>query len=168
MAISSARAEGRARARPLGVPGNGTTAARVGARLRERGGTPRASPRSIGLLRRNSELGQLERPEEDDLVLELDAVALARPAPGLRHQGDRVLGARAVGVLDEVRVPGRDLGPADAVAAEAARLEHPPRAQLVIWVLEHAPERALVRRLRRLAPRLEIGHDRLDLGRITR
>ena len=44
-----------------------------------------------------------------------------------------------------------------------AGLEHPPRAELVLRVLEHAPERALVGRLRGLAQRLQPGDVRLDL-----
>src|SRR5437870_11952982 len=34
----------------------------------------------------------------------------------------------------------------------------------MLWVLEDAAVRALVRRLRRLSLRLQAGHDRLDLG----
>src|SRR5581483_6122681 len=50
----------------------------------------------------------------------------------------------------------------------AAVLEHPPRAELVIRVLEDAPERALVRRLRRLPLREQIGHRPFDLLRWSR
>ena len=52
---------------------------------------------------------------------------------------------------------------ADRVALQPARLEHPARAELVLRVLEDAAERALVRRLRRLAPRDQLGDRRLDL-----
>src|SRR5205085_1771919 len=72
-------------------------------------------------------------------------------------------GARSVGILDEVRVPRRDLCAADSVALQAARLEHQPGRQLVVGVLEDASESPLVRRLRGLAPRLELGDLRLDL-----
>src|SRR5262249_38311513 len=51
---------------------------------------------------------QLQRAEELDLVLELDAVGLEHPAARLRHDGEAVGRRRRVGVLDEVRVPRRD------------------------------------------------------------
>src|SRR5439155_5736252 len=62
-----------------------------------------------------------------------------------------------------VRVPQRDLRAPDLVAPEAARLEYPARAELVLGVLEDAAEGALVRRLGCLAQRLQLGHLRLDL-----
>ena len=69
-----------------------------------------------------------------------------------------------VGVLDEVRVPRRDLGAADPVALQAAGLEHPAGRELVVRVLEDAAESALVRRLGGLPLRLQVGDDRLDLA----
>ena len=45
----------------------------------------------------------------------------------------------------------------------AALLEHPPGGQLVLGILEDAPERPLVRGLGVLAPRLHLGDRRLDL-----
>src|SRR5881394_4440104 len=51
------------------------------------------------------------------------------------------------------------------MAPEPARLEHPTGGQLVVRILEHAAVRALVRRLGRLAPRLQIGDEHLDLFR---
>src|SRR5436305_1252146 len=130
--------------------GNGRTAAR---------GRPRRAPTSMaeGSPRHERLLPQLERPEELDLVLEHDAVLLARPPAGLCHQRDRVRGPGAVRVLDEVRVPRRDLGAPDPVALEAARLEHAAGAELVVGVLEDASERPPVRRLRRLSLGLQLG-----------
>src|SRR5947207_13078756 len=94
---------------------------------------------------------QLEPAEEYHLVLELDAVLLPGAAARLCHQCDRVLRPGPVGVLDEVGMARRDLRPADSVALQAARLEEAPRRQLVLWILEDAAVRALVRRLRRLS-----------------
>jgi hypothetical protein len=48
---------------------------------------------------------QFERPQELNFVLELDPVGHVCSAPSLCHQGDRIHGPGAVGVLDEVRVP---------------------------------------------------------------
>src|SRR2546430_850775 len=64
------------------------------------------SPRREPLLQRR----QLQRAQELDLVLELDAELVPGPSTGLRHQGDGVARARTVDVLDEVGVPRRDLG----------------------------------------------------------
>src|SRR4051794_19967823 len=100
--------------------------------------------------------GELELSEEDDLVLKLDAIRLPRPTAGLRHQRECVLRAGIPGVLDEVRVPWRDLRAADAVTLQAARLEHPAGAQLVLRVLEHASVRLLVRGLGGLALGLQL------------
>ena len=61
--------------------------------------------------------------EHDDLLLELDAELLARPAPRLGDQGEAVGRRRAAGVLDEVRVTRRDDRAADAVALQPAELE---------------------------------------------
>ena len=58
---------------------------------------------------------------------------------------------------------GEICAPPIAMALETARLEHPPRAQLVLRVLEDAPEGAPVRRLRRLAPCVQLAHLGLDL-----
>ncbi len=51
---------------------------------------------------------------------------------------------------------------------EAAELEHPPRSELARRILEHAPERPPVGRLRVLPARDEICHGCLDFGRRTR
>src|SRR5207244_8959087 len=51
----------------------------------------------------------------------------------------------------------------DPVALETAGLEHPAGGQLVLRVLEDAPEGALVRRLGRLPLRLQLGDVRFDL-----
>ena len=96
-------------------------------------------------------------------MLELDSELLLRPAPRLGHQRHGVRGAGTVRVLDEVRMAGRDLGTPDPVALEATRLEHPAGRQLVLGVLEHAPERALVRGLSCLAERLQLRDRGLDL-----
>src|SRR5256885_2837834 len=85
------------------------------------------------------------RSQELDLVLELDAVLLAGASAGFCHQRNRVGGAGSVGVLDEVRVARRDLGAADPVPLQPARLEHPSYAELVVGVLEHTAEGPLVR-----------------------
>src|SRR5581483_7276764 len=89
-------------ARP-GPDWSGITAARARAACwGRRWATALDSPRRGRLLR------QLERPEEHDLVLEVDAELLPRSTPRLGHQRDGVGGPGAVGVLDEVRVPRRD------------------------------------------------------------
>src|SRR5438132_4366282 len=106
---------------------------------------------------------QLDVAEEDDLVLELDAVLLPGPAPRFCHQRERIVRPCAVGVLDEVRVTRGDLRAADPMALQAAGLEHASGRELVVRILEDAAERALVRRLRRLALPLQVGDDRLDL-----
>src|SRR4029079_7785326 len=72
-------------------------------------------------------------------------------------------GARAVGVLDEVRVPRRDLRTADAVALQPACFEHLPRAELVLPVLEDAAAGAPDRRLRGPVERLQPRDVGLDL-----
>src|SRR5215210_1264627 len=105
-------------------------------RLTRRVATAASSPRRPRLLPRH-----LDFAEELDLVDELDAELLTRATARLAHQRERVGRSRAVGVLDEVRVARRDLGAPDPVAAEAARLEHPPGGKLVFRVLEHAAER---------------------------
>src|SRR4051794_10199972 len=130
--------------------------------------TRSGSPPGGRLLRSAPKRRGAEAAEELDLVPKLDAVFLVRAAAGLDHQRDRVRAACPVGVLDEVRVLRRDLRAADAVTLQAAGLEHPPRAQLVVRILEDAAERALVRRLRCLAPRVEIRDLRLDLLRRAR
>src|SRR5215831_14596247 len=122
--------------------------------------TPGTSPRPERVL---LQVGQFELPEEDDLVLEVDAVLLPGAAARLGHEGECVRRARAVGVLDEVRMPRRDLRAADAVALEPARLEHPAGAQLVLRVFEDAAVCPLVRGLRCLALRLEVRDECLDL-----
>src|SRR5689334_20466794 len=131
---------------------------------RARAGMPRfSSPVRTFLQRR-----QLEFAQQLDLVLEADAVLLVRTTPRLGHQGDRVRGRGTVGVLDEVRVLRGDLGTADAMALETARFEHPARAQLMLGVLENAPEGPPVRRLRILAAGVQLPHLGLDLLRRPR
>ena len=108
-------------------------------------------------------LRQLDRAEERDLVLQVDTVLHAGAAARLRHERDRVGRPSAAGVLDEVRVPRRDLRPADPVAPETAGFEHSAGGELVIRILEDASEGPLVRRLGCLPPRLHVGDRRLDL-----
>jgi hypothetical protein len=60
-------------------------------------------------------------------------------------------------------VSRRDLRAPDPVSFQPTGLEHPPRAQLVLGVLEYAAEGAHVRGLRRLAQRLQPSDIRLDL-----
>ena len=63
---------------------------------------------------------------------------------------------------------GEISAPPIAVPLEPALLDQPPRARLAVRVLEDAAERALVRRLRRLALREQLGCVRLDrLGRLA-
>ena len=109
--------------------------------------------------------GSSSGAEEANLVLEHDAEPLVDAPPRLGHQRDRVRRGGAAGVLDEVRVPRRDHRAADPVPLEPALLDHPPGAELRRRVLEDAAERALVRRLRRLALREQLGDLRLDLVR---
>src|SRR5258708_7357638 len=119
------------------------------------------SLRSVALLRRR----QVDLAEQLALVVKLDAVLLVRPPARLGHECKRVLGARPARVLDEVRVLRRDLRTTDPETAQAAGVEHPPRAQLVVRVLEDAAEGPLVRRLRRLALGIQLAHPSLDLLR---
>src|SRR4029079_6077239 len=114
------------------------------------------------------QLGQLELAEELDLVLEPDAELLERAAARLGHESERVCSGGPIGVLDEVRVLRRDLGSAAAMALEAPRLEHPPRAPLVLGILEDTAEGAPVRRLRILPARVQLAHLGLDLLRRPR
>src|SRR5439155_9678329 len=107
---------------------------------------------------------QLELAEELDLMPQLDAVLLPGAPPRLRHQRNRIRRLRSVGVLDEVRVLGRDLCPADPMTLEAAGLEHATRRELVLGILEDAAECPPVRRLRRLAPGVQVANLLLDLG----
>src|SRR5918911_2726745 len=151
-------------ARPVGT--RSARRARSGAPSRRRCGngataTPTTSPLRRGLLQRR----QRDRPEELDLVLKLDAELLQRAPPGLLHQRQRVGRAGTARVLDEVRVAWRDLGASDAVALQAAGLQHPACGELVVRVLEDAPEGALARRLGRLALRLHPGDRRANLVR---
>src|SRR5438445_561808 len=135
----------------------------AGAISRSRVSTDRALAstfRTSPLPRKLLQLGQAQVAKELDLMLEHHAKLLVGAPPRLCHERECVGRRRATGVLDEVRVLRRNLRAADRVTAEAARVEHPPRAQLVIRVLEDAPERALVRRLRVLAPFVELA----DLG----
>src|SRR4051794_20420493 len=127
--------------------------------------TTRTSPPSPTLLPHGRQLGQLEQLH---LVLELHAVQLERTAAGLRHQRDRIVAPCAARVLDEVRVHRRDLRAADPLSPQAARFQHPAGGQVVIWILEDAAERSLVRRLRSFPPRLELADRCLDLVGLAR
>src|SRR5262245_10832691 len=156
----------RSRRAPAAPRGNGTTTLAAAACRRD----PRSlrpptmcldSARRLRFLRRR----ELREPEEHDLALQHDAVLLVHAAARLDHEGHAVRARRAVGVLDEVRVLRRDLRAADPVPLETAELEHPPRPELARWVLEDAPEGPLVRGLRVLATRDELGDCRLDLRR---
>src|SRR5207244_6049261 len=111
---------------------------------------------------------QVQSAYEPHLALELDAELLRRAAAGLGHQRKSVGRPRLAGVLDEVRVPRRDLRAADPVTLEPARLEHPASRELVLGVLEDGPERALVGRLSRLSLRLHVADGPLDLLLRTR
>src|SRR5215213_916706 len=131
---SSDRPDGSAAAgeNPLRPPrGASAAATRVREALARGAATSARSPSAAGLL-----ATKVERAQEADLVLQQHAESLARSVAGLGHEGDRVVGAGVVGVLDEVGVLGRDLRPADPVALQAARLQHPPRAELVVGILE--------------------------------
>ena len=59
---------------------------------------------------------------------------------------------------------GEMVAAADAVPLQAAELDHPSCPELVVRILEHASERALVGRLRVLSPGLHGGDRLLDLG----
>src|SRR6185437_5238611 len=62
----------------------------------------------------------------------------------------------------------RDLRAADPVTLETARLEHAAGGELVLRVLEDAAERPPIRRLRGLAPGIELADLVLDLCRVAR
>src|SRR6185503_1201022 len=138
----------------------GTLCERASARAGSRA-TPDSSARRRAVL---PDRWDLDRAEDLHLGLERDAEPLARTPARLGDQRDRIFGPSFAGVLDEVRMLGGDLGAADAEAAEATGLEHPPRSQLVLRVLEHAAKGAPVRRLRVLPLLLHPGDDPLDLG----
>ena len=84
------------------------------------------------------------------------AELVVHAAPRLGHQRERVGRGRAARVLDEVRVPLRDHRAADPVPLQPARLDQRAGAALAGRVLEHAAERPLRRRLRRLALREQL------------
>src|SRR5918992_5740584 len=153
---SSDLPDGRTRASACSPSGTSSTAARTeGLRAAMAPTSPCADP----LLQRVD----LDRPEEAHLALELDAELLQGAPPSLVHERDGVRRAPAAPVFDEIAMPRGDLRAPDAVPLEPAGLEHPSGRQLVVRVLEDAPECALVRRLGRLALRLELGDGRLDL-----
>ena len=106
--------------------------------------------------------------QQNHLVLELHPELLPRAPSCLGHQRETVGRRRPAGVLDEVRVLGRDDRAADLVALQAAELEHPPRPQLAGRVLEDGAEGALRRRLGRLPRVDELAHARADLGGVAR
>src|SRR5262245_15844236 len=110
-----------------------------------------SSPRGCSVLLLRVEHRDLERAQELHLRLQEDAELLPCLAAGFGDERDRVRRARLPCVLDEVGVLRRDLRAPDREAAQAARFEQPPRGQVVVRVLEHTPERPLVRRLGGLA-----------------
>ena len=101
-------------------------------------------------------------------MLQLHTELLAGAAPRLGHERERVRRRGAVRVLDEIRVLRRDLGAAAVMPLEAAGLEHPTRAQLVLGILEDAAEGPPVRRLRLLAASVQVTYLSLDLVRRPR
>src|SRR5881397_511473 len=159
-ATSSVRPDGSGNA-TAGRLGRASTAARE-AGLRDAGTKP-SSARRPEALQALAGGRQLETADEADLVHELDPELLERAAAGLGHQRESIGRPRIPGVLDEVAVARRDLCSADAVALEADCLEHAAGGELVLRVLEHAPEGPLVRRLGSLASCLEVGDGGLDL-----
>src|SRR5206468_4002122 len=124
--IASERRDGTSCSSRAGpTRGSGATAARArGSRActRRRLATRPGSPPGRSLLPDGREV---EVAEELHLVSKHDAVLLECTPARLGHQRDRIRGAGAVDVLDEVGVLRRDLRPADAMASQAARLEHP-------------------------------------------
>jgi hypothetical protein len=80
-------------------------------------GTETSSSRGAEALQLLARRRELEVAEEAQLVLELDAELLERPSSRLGHQRERVDSLRLASVLDEVRVPRRDLRAADPMAA---------------------------------------------------
>src|SRR6186997_420465 len=91
---------------------------------------------------------QLEPAQELDLPLEHDAELVEHATARLGHQLDRVACRGAACVFDEVRMPRRDDGAADAISLQTAQFDHPTGTELVLRVFEHAAEGPLVRRLR--------------------
>src|SRR5947209_3134255 len=153
--------------RPVGsadrTSGRGRRAGRTAARavdLRRAATRPTSARGALPL--------QRERAEEADLVLELDTELREDAPPRLDHQRQRVGRRRTVRVLDEVGVARRDDRAADAVALQAALFDQAPRPTLAAGILEDGSERALVRRLRRLAPGEQLGDRRLDLVGLAR
>src|SRR5215210_87181 len=111
------------------------------------------SPRGAGVLL--GERRQRDRTEKLDLVLQRHSELLPGSPPGLGHQREGVRGAGVAGVLDEVRMPGRDLCSTDAMALQSARLEEPPGRQLMLRILEDTSVGALVGGLGSLASCLQ-------------
>ena len=107
---------------------------------------------------------QLERAEELDLVLELDAELLARargaPRPSARA---RRRSWRAPAFSMKFAWRGEICAPPIRWPRRPQASSIRPARELVLRVLEDAAERALVRRLRRLPLRLQLGDRRLDL-----
>src|SRR5215204_532510 len=128
-------------------------------------GTQPSSVSGPEALQRLADRRELEAAQQAHFVLELDAELFERPPAGLGHKRQGLGRAGVTGVLDEVRMPGRDLRAADAVTSQPARLEHSARGELVIRVLEDASEGALVRRLCGLPAGLEVGDFLFDLFR---
>src|SRR5262249_10048549 len=129
--------------------------------------TARSAPTSVDSRRTLERLVRKRRgdPEQLDLALEQDSEVGERPPARLDNERDCVHSPRAVDVLDEVRVPGRDASAADTVSLEPAGVQHSTSAELMVGILEDTPERPPVRRLGRLPPRVQVGDGPLDLLR---
>ena len=135
--------------------------------MRERGLAGRRHPTSSSCaaeaLRGSPAGGSSRSPKNRTSCSSSTPNSVERAPSRFRHQRERVRGAGLARVLDEVRMARGDLGAADPLALEPQASSMRPARELVLGVLEDAPEGALVRRLRGLSLRLEVGDGGLDL-----
>src|SRR5581483_12081625 len=119
----------------------------------------------------------IELPEVDDLVAQLDAEALAHDGAAPFDEPPDVAGGGAARVDDEVAVRRRHTRPADRGAFEAGAIDERssrprhPLGQAVpirLRILEDAPGARRIERLRRLAVRERLARDGPERGRIAR
>ena len=106
-----------------------------------------------------------EAAQENDLVLEGDSVL----APSVRRRHSAISARQSAVVAPpafsmKFACFGETTAPPTRCALQAAELEQPPCAELAGRILEDRSERPLVRRLRLLPPRDEVGDLGLDLG----